>query len=153
MEHDVKQGDIWRMCQTKDAPIRDWVKLAVTRARATGAPAVFWLNAERAHDAELIKKVGGFRIGAMPIYGGGSSEEVDLEVLRKLAPYAGAIHMVVRKFTAKGKHKGYELGEAIATIRRVGYLNTVTIDYDGDGDPSKDILSAREQMQAAIDAE
>ena len=57
MEFDVEQGDIWRMCQVKDAPIRDWVKLAVTRARATGAPAVFWLDANRAHDANLITKV------------------------------------------------------------------------------------------------
>ena len=51
MEHQVEAGDIWRMCQTKDAPVRDWVKLAVTRARATGAPAVFWLDEDRAHDA------------------------------------------------------------------------------------------------------
>jgi len=58
LEHRVSAGDIWRACQTKDAPIRDWVKLAVTRARATGSPAVFWLDEERAHDAELIKKVG-----------------------------------------------------------------------------------------------
>ncbi len=57
LEHDVEAGDIWRMCQVKDAPIRDWVKLAVARARATGAPAVFWLDATRAHDAELIRKV------------------------------------------------------------------------------------------------
>jgi isocitrate dehydrogenase len=57
LEHDVEPGDIWRACQTKDAAIRDWVKLAVTRARATGAPAVFWLDRARAHDAELIRKV------------------------------------------------------------------------------------------------
>ena len=57
LEHPVEAGDIWRMCQTKDAPIKDWVKLAVNRARASGAPAVFWLDASRAHDAELIKKV------------------------------------------------------------------------------------------------
>lgn len=57
MEHEVEEGDIWRACQTKDAPVQDWVKLAVTRARATGSPAVFWLDEERAHDAELIKKV------------------------------------------------------------------------------------------------
>jgi len=57
LEHDVETGDIWRACQTKDVPIRDWVKLAVSRARATGAPAIFWLNESRAHDAELIKKV------------------------------------------------------------------------------------------------
>lgn len=55
--HKVEAGDIWRMCQVKDAPIQDWVKLAVTRARASQTPAVFWLDSERAHDAELIKKV------------------------------------------------------------------------------------------------
>ena len=57
MEHEVAAGDIWRMCQTKDAPIQDWVRLAVSRARATGAPAIFWLSSERAHDANLIEKV------------------------------------------------------------------------------------------------
>lgn len=58
--HDVEVGDIWRMCQTKDAPIQDWVKLAVTRARDSGSPAVFWLDPQRAHDAQLIKKVEGY---------------------------------------------------------------------------------------------
>ena len=57
MEHDVAPGDIWRACQTKDAPIHDWVKLAVNRARASGTPAVFWLDETRAHDAQLIAKV------------------------------------------------------------------------------------------------
>jgi isocitrate dehydrogenase len=57
LEHSVEAGDIWRACQTKDAPVRDWVKLAVSRARATGAPAVFWLDRSRAHDAEVLKKV------------------------------------------------------------------------------------------------
>lgn len=57
LQHTVEAGDIWRACQVKDAPIRDWVKLAVNRARATGSVAIFWLNAERAHDAQLIKKV------------------------------------------------------------------------------------------------
>ena len=57
VEHDVETGDIWRMCQVKDAPVQDWVKLAVSRARATGVPAIFWLDSKRAHDAELIKKV------------------------------------------------------------------------------------------------
>jgi isocitrate dehydrogenase len=57
LEHEVGDGDIWRACQTKDAPIRNWVELAVSRARATGAPAVFWLDETRAHDAELLKKV------------------------------------------------------------------------------------------------
>jgi isocitrate dehydrogenase len=60
LEHKVEEGDIWRACQVKDAPIQDWVKLAVSRAKATGAPAVFWLNKDRAHDAELIKKVNAY---------------------------------------------------------------------------------------------
>ena len=57
IEHAVEQGDIWRACQTKDLPIQDWVKLGVTRARLTGQPAIFWLDKNRAHDANLIKKV------------------------------------------------------------------------------------------------
>jgi isocitrate dehydrogenase len=57
LSHDVEAGDIWRMCQTKDAPIRDWVQLAVARARDTGWPAVFWLDETRAHDAEVLSKV------------------------------------------------------------------------------------------------
>ena len=57
MEHNVEEGDIWRMCQAKDAPIQDWVKLAVNRARQSGDPAIFWLDDERAHDAQLIEKV------------------------------------------------------------------------------------------------
>ena len=57
IEHKVEEGDIWRACQVKDAAIRDWVKLAVNRARATGSPAIFWLDAARAHDAQLVDKV------------------------------------------------------------------------------------------------
>ncbi len=57
LEHNVEKGDIWRMCQLKDAPIQDWIKLAVSRAQATKMPAVFWLDKDRAHDSELIKKV------------------------------------------------------------------------------------------------
>ncbi|MEV0951898.1 NADP-dependent isocitrate dehydrogenase [Promicromonospora sp. NPDC050249] len=57
IEHAVRVGDVWRACQTKDAPIRDWIKLAVTRARASATPAVFWLNSRRAHDANLIRKI------------------------------------------------------------------------------------------------
>lgn len=57
IRHQVSKGDIWRMCQVKDAPVQDWIKLAVSRAKATGWPTVFWLDAQRAHDAELIKKV------------------------------------------------------------------------------------------------
>ncbi|MBL6874819.1 MAG: NADP-dependent isocitrate dehydrogenase [Flavobacteriales bacterium] len=57
IQHDVEKGDIWRMCQTKNDPIKDWVKLAVNRAKATNWPAIFWLNKDRAHDNEIIKKV------------------------------------------------------------------------------------------------
>lgn len=57
LEHTVEIGDVWRACQVKDAPVQDWVKLAVTRAKETGSPAVFWLDKKRAHDAEIIKKV------------------------------------------------------------------------------------------------
>lgn len=57
ISHPVETGDLWRMCQVKDAPIQDWVKLAVTRAKASQLPAIFWLDAKRAHDAELIEKV------------------------------------------------------------------------------------------------
>ena len=74
LEHEVEEGDIWRACQTKDAPIRDWVKLAVSRARATGSPAVFWLNENRAHDAQLIEKVGAY-------LGDHDTEGLDLRIL------------------------------------------------------------------------
>ena len=60
IEHTVEKGDVWRMCQVKDLPIQDWIKLAVNRAKATGVPAVFWLDENRAHDAELIKKVNAY---------------------------------------------------------------------------------------------
>ena len=60
LEHSVEEGDIWRMSQTKDAPIQDWVKLAVTRARNTGSPAIFWLDENRAHDASLIAKINAY---------------------------------------------------------------------------------------------
>jgi isocitrate dehydrogenase len=60
LSHDVESGDIWRACQTKDIPVRDWVKLAVTRARAAETPAIFWLDESRAHDAELIKKINAY---------------------------------------------------------------------------------------------
>jgi isocitrate dehydrogenase len=76
LEHDVEPGDVWRACQTKDAPVADWVRLAVGRARATGAPAVFWLDRSRAHDAEVLRKVerelaqldtDGLQIEVMPV--------------------------------------------------------------------------------------
>jgi len=78
LEQAVEEGDIFRMCQVKDAPIQDWVKLAVTRARATGVPAVFWLDEARAHDAELIKKVNAY----LPDY---DTTGLDIRILAPLA--------------------------------------------------------------------
>ena len=57
LSHSVEAGDIWRMCQVKDAPVQDWVKLAISRTKASQSPAVFWLDIHRPHDRELIKKV------------------------------------------------------------------------------------------------
>jgi len=74
LEHTVEAGDIWRACQTKDAPVRDWVKLAVRRARATGTPTVFWLDEARAHDAQLIAKVKAY----LP---GHDTEGLDIRIL------------------------------------------------------------------------
>jgi isocitrate dehydrogenase len=74
IEHSVESGDIWRMCQVKDLPVQDWVKLAVSRARATGWPAVFWLDENRAHDAEIIKKVNAY----LPNY---NTEGLDIKIL------------------------------------------------------------------------
>ena len=90
MEHHVESGDIWRMCQVKDLPIQDWVKLAVGRAKATGVPAIFWLDENRAHDAELIKKVKTY----LPNY---DTEGLEIEIL---APEAATNFSLER--TAKG---------------------------------------------------
>ncbi len=85
-EHAVEKGDIWRACQTKDAPIRDWVKLAVNRARATGSPAIFWLDAARAHDAQLIKKVNTY-------FKDHDTEGLDLQIM---APEAATLYTLER---------------------------------------------------------
>lgn len=74
IEHTVETGDIWRMCQVKDAPIQDWVKLAVNRARATNIPTIFWLDKNRAHDAEIIKKVNSY----LPNH---NTEGLDIQIL------------------------------------------------------------------------
>jgi len=78
MSHQVEQGDIWRACQTKDAPIQNWVKLAVSRARASNTPAIFWLNEDRAHDRELIKKVNAY----LPQY---DTEGLDISIMSPFA--------------------------------------------------------------------
>ncbi len=74
IEHAVEEGDIWRMCQVKDAPIQDWVKLAVSRATATKVPTIFWLDKNRAHDAELIKKINTY----LPNH---NTEGLDIQIL------------------------------------------------------------------------
>ena len=78
IEHQVSPGDIWRACQTKDVPIRDWVKLAVTRARATGDPAIFWLDETRAHDAQLIEKVNTYLADPEVV---GETDGLDIQVM------------------------------------------------------------------------
>ncbi|MCW2828633.1 MAG: isocitrate dehydrogenase, partial [Marmoricola sp.] len=79
LEHQVGPGDIWRACQTKDVPIRDWVKLAVTRARATGVPTVFWLDETRAHDANLIAKVNEYLPDSDIV---GDTEGLDIRIMK-----------------------------------------------------------------------
>ncbi len=74
LEHNVEEGDIWRMCQAKDLPIQDWIKLAVNRTKATNTPSVFWLDKDRAHDAELIKKVNKY----LPTY---NTEGLNIQIL------------------------------------------------------------------------
>jgi len=86
MQHAVAAGDIWRMCQTKDVAIRDWVKLAVSRARATGSATVFWLNEARAHDANLIAKVNEYLQGH-------DTEGLDIQIM---APADAALHACQR---------------------------------------------------------
>ena len=85
-EHTVEAGDIWRACQAKDAPIQDWVKLAVTRARATGSPAIFWLDEDRAHDAQLILKVGQYLLDH-------DTEGLDIQIL---APTEATLYTLER---------------------------------------------------------
>ena len=86
MEHTVEKGDIWRMCQTKDEPIKDWVKLAVNRAKATGWPAIFWLNENRAHDAELIQKVNTYLQNH-------DTAKLDIQIM---APYEATLYTLER---------------------------------------------------------
>merc|ERR1719271_2136520 len=85
MSHAVGEGDIWRMCQTKDAPIRDWVRLAVSRARATGAQAIFWLDAARAHDASLIAKVNEY----LP---GHDTTDLDIQIMKPVDAVKASMH-------------------------------------------------------------
>ena len=89
LEHEVSAGDIWRACQTKDIPVRDWVKLAVTRARATGNPAVFWLDEARAHDANLIAKVTEY-------LGEHDTDGLDIQILKPTEAIAFSLERIRR---------------------------------------------------------
>jgi sugar phosphate isomerase/epimerase len=103
--------------------------------------------------SELIKEVGGFRIGALPTYGDPVSSEDPVDHIKRLAPYAGAIHLRCEGFKRGGGHRGLDLAAGMAAAIAVGYQSNVAIDYVGEGDPAADISRALEILQAAIDAE
>jgi sugar phosphate isomerase/epimerase len=102
---------------------------------------------------DLIKRIGGFRIGSLPSFAAAARTGDAIDALRKLAPYAGAIHASVGGFNKSGRHEGYDLGDCVAAIRSVGFANTLAIEYTGDDDPVENIEHARDVLQAAIDAE
>ncbi|MCH2136213.1 MAG: hypothetical protein MK101_06480 [Phycisphaerales bacterium] len=99
---------------------------------------------------DLVKRVGGFRIGVLPVYGDGDDP---VEHLRRLAPYAGAVHIRVEGFSPNGGHKGADLAASIQTLKRVGYQNTVAIEFCGASKVESSIETARDILQQAIDAE
>lgn len=99
---------------------------------------------------ELIKRVGGFRIGSFPSFAHAAETKDAVETLRMLAPYAGAMEATVEGFSTRGKHKGLDLEKAVEAIRSVGFDNTLAIDYRGD-EPEKDIERAREILAEAIE--
>lgn len=102
---------------------------------------------------EVIKRIGGFRIGALPSFAHAASTSDPIETLRKLAPYAGAIHASVPGFTNGDTCGGINLPACVHAIRSVGFLNTLAIDYLGEDDPVENIEKARTILQAAIEAE
>jgi len=102
---------------------------------------------------DLIKRIGGFRIGSLPSFGHAASTGDTIGTLRKLAPYAGAVHATIEGFSKSGEHKGYDLAECVTAIRNVGFVNTLAIDFCGKGDPTPQIEMAREALQEAIEAE
>lgn len=102
---------------------------------------------------DLLKRIGGFRIGSLPDFGHAAASGDLVEALRKLVPYAGAVHATVEGFDRSGAHRRYDLAQGVAAIRSVGFLNTLAIDYVGNGDPVANILAARVILQQAIDAD
>ncbi len=110
------------------------------------------LTREPTRMAHLIKRVGGFRIGSLPTFAAAAETGNTLDALRKLAPYAGAIHATIVGFRKGDGHEGYDLGKCIQAMRNVGFSNTVAIDYIGRGDAMAAIERARDILQEAIDA-
>ncbi|MCA9290911.1 MAG: TIM barrel protein [Phycisphaerales bacterium] len=100
---------------------------------------------------DLIKRVGGFRIGSLPSFAHAAASGDLVQTLRKLAPYAGAIHATIDDFDPKGGHPGYDLKECVQTIRSVGFVNTLAIDFQGRKNPVEAIEAARAVLQEAID--
>ncbi|HMN96385.1 MAG TPA: TIM barrel protein [Phycisphaerales bacterium] len=111
------------------------------------------LGDDPARLTDLIKRVGGFRIGSLPDFGQAGRSGDPIQTLRKLAPYAGGIHATIEGFAADGSHLGPDLAECIEAIRSVGYQSTVAIEYAGSGDCVKDILRARDILANAIKGE
>jgi sugar phosphate isomerase/epimerase len=101
----------------------------------------------------LIKQVGGFRIGALPTYGDPMADEDPVEYIRKMAPYAGAIHLRCEGFKRGGAHRGLDLAAGVLAAKAVGYQSNLVIDFVGEGDPAAGIARAAEVLQAAIDAD
>ncbi len=109
------------------------------------------LTHEPARLTELLKRIGGFRIGSLPSFAHAALFDDPRDVLRKLAPYAGAIHASVNSFDSKGKHAGFDLADGVEAIRSVGFLNTLAIEYVGDDDPTVNIEQARVILEKAIE--
>lgn len=102
---------------------------------------------------DLIKRIGGFRIGSLPSFGYAAQTGDQINALRKLAPYAGGVHATVGDFTKSGKHKGYDLASCVHAIRAVGFTNTLAIEYVGEDDPVVAIKHARDILLAAIEGD
>lgn len=102
---------------------------------------------------DLLKRIGGFRVGSLPDFAHAAASGDLVNALRQLAPYAGAVHATVDTFDRKGKHKGYDLAEGVEAIRSVGFVNTLAIDYVGDGDPVANIKKARQILADTIEAQ
>ncbi len=102
---------------------------------------------------DLLKRIGGFRIGSLPDFGHAADSGDLVDALRKLAPYAGAVHATIEGFDDQGRHEKFDLAEAVAAIRSVGFLNTLAIDYVGEGDAVANIERARTLLEKAIEAD